>query len=114
MKVVALGRKMKGRIKSVTFDCPECNCSRGLKSEDVRALANVGRTRGEKVIPGGSRVGHSGERPVAWVETHRRKIGPILSHPIASSKSGTQEYTRTGRITMEEPSADLHLPLRDR
>jgi hypothetical protein len=40
------------------------------------------------MILGESRAGHSGERPLAWVETHRRKTGLILRRFNCVGESG--------------------------
>jgi len=65
VKVVVLGRKRE-RIKRVLLlDCPECNYSKGLKSEEDWASVGVERMRREGMLLGVYQVGHPDEGPLA-------------------------------------------------
>jgi len=58
-------RKRKGEIKRDPLDRPECNYSKGLKSEEDRAPADAEGKQREEMILGAYRVGHPDERPSA-------------------------------------------------
>lgn len=65
MKVVVLGKKREGIKRVLLLDCPECNYSKGLKSEEDWASAGVGRMRREGMLLGVYQVDHPDERPLA-------------------------------------------------